>query len=353
MQAKAQHLFPGRCAFCVIRAYNKRMRKRASKGTASLLRSKIYYIPFVLLTAIIGVVLIMVSRAAPSVANIEPENSTRTGVTTLNDTTASGGRAIAFGSGGSSSHTGGSGGAKTDRLSQTFTAGGITSNYHIFAANLDWTKNVGMLLWTDGSGGYGIDNPNSTYLLDADGASGMVAVARSNNMILLVPEAPAPGCDGYDNCWYNETTTPNAVTKAQWARSLVDYVYGQYDIYKDRVAIGGYSSGAQFTSRWFVPLHGPAIQTDGVFVPVAYGGAPASGNTFTQAYKAAVVGYWNTGTADEAYSTANWGAIGGYNWYTSNGFTTKADWPAGVGHARDGQFDSIMAAQIAAYVRAP
>ncbi len=249
------------------------------------------------------------------------------------------------------SYTGGRGGEKSNLLFQSFSSRGITSRYHVFAANLDWSKDVGMLLWTDGSGGYGFDNPNDDYLLDADGQEGMVSVARQNNMLLLIPEAPPPGCDGEDNCWYNESSSPNAIEKAHWAKDLVRYIYGRYNLDKSRVAIGGYSSGAQFTSRWFVPLHGAEVQSGGVFVAVAYGGEPANGSHFTPAYRAAVTGYWNTGTSDSAYSRASWGAIAGYNWYRDNGFTVNADWPKGVGHDRDGEFDDIMAAQIAAHVR--
>ncbi len=246
--------------------------------------------------------------------------------------------------------TGGSGGALSNRLNQSFTANGITSSYHIFAAGLDWSRPVGLLLYTDGSGGYGLDNPNATYLLDADGSAGLVAVAKKHNMLLLTPIAPSPDCDGTDNCWYNTTGTPAAPAKADWARALVDHVYGQYQIDKTRVAIGGYSSGAQFTSRWFVPRHGAAVQEDGVLVPIAYGGAPAVAHTFTPAYKANVVGHWNTGTSDAAYSTASHGAMGGHDWYRSNGFTTTSEWPAGVGHGRSGEFAGIMDRQIAAHV---
>jgi poly(3-hydroxybutyrate) depolymerase len=248
--------------------------------------------------------------------------------------------------------TEGSGGALTNRLNQSFSANGITSKYHIFAAGLDWSKPVGLLLYTDGSGGYGLDNPNSTYLLDADGSAGLVAVAKKHNLLLLTPFAPSPSCDGTDNCWYNTTGTPAAPAKADWARALVNHVYGQYSIDKDRVAIGGYSSGAQFTTGWFVPRHGAAVQTDGVIVPIAYGRAPAVANTFTAQYKANVAGHWNTGTADAAYSTSSWGARGGHSWYTANGFRTTAEWPAGVGHGRSGEFARIMDAQIAAHVPA-
>jgi hypothetical protein len=245
--------------------------------------------------------------------------------------------------------TSGSGGPLTDRLDVPFTAVGYTSDFHVFAAGLDWSKEVGLLLYTDGSGGYGIDNPNATYLLDADGTAGLVAVAKKHNLLLVTPEAPAPGCDGTDNCWYDS----QAVGKANWARAVVDHIYTQYPISRERVVVSGYSSGAQFTTRWFVPAHGAAVQEDGLFFPIAYGGAPAVAATFPASYKAAVHGHWDTGTADSAYSTSSWGAIGGHSWYRANGFQTTSSWPSGVGHSRGGEFDTLLDQQITLHVRQP
>ncbi len=229
----------------------------------------------------------------------------------------------------------------------THTANGFTSPYLLYT-DVDRTKEVGLLLWMDGSGGYGIDNPTSPYLIDSDGTAGMRQVARDNNMVLLVPEAPPPGCPS-DNCWYDSA---NAIGKSDWLRSLVDKVQAEQSVVKSRVAIGGYSSGAQATTRYFGPRHGPAVQTDGVLVAVGGGGTPIATPTFTTAYKQAVVGVWNTGTADETSTySAYEDAQRGEAWYRGNGFVTDPTWPAGVGHSRGGEFDDIMRQAIAEHVR--
>ena len=248
----------------------------------------------------------------------------------------------------SAASTGGAGGALTNRLDQSFTSAGLTSSYHIFAAGLDWSRPVGLLVYTDGSGGYGLDNPNSTYLLDADGDAGLVAVARKHNLLLLTPEAPAPGCDGTDNCWYDSR---NAVGKARWSSDLISRVTSQYDIDLDRVVIGGYSSGAQWTTRFFLPAHGEAHSVD-LAVAIAYGGAPATKASFSQEYRRSTVVSFDTGTADEAYTTNSWGARGGYSWYTDAGFVTDATWPSGVGHGRGRQFAAIMDREITQHLPA-
>lgn len=233
-----------------------------------------------------------------------------------------------------------------NRLGVTFTSNGLTSRYHLFDAGLDMTKPVGLLMYADGSGGYGIDNPNSTHLLDADGTNGLVAVARKHNLVLVVPEAPAPGCGGVDNCWYDST----APAKAKWSSDLMSRIKSQYRIDARRIVIGGYSSGAQWSTRWFLPTHGEAQSVD-LTVAIAHGGAPAVTPRFTDAYKKSTVVSWDVGTADSAYTTASYGARGGYNWYKSNGFTkVDATWPAGVGHSRSGQFDAIMDREITQYL---
>lgn len=238
--------------------------------------------------------------------------------------------------------TGGDGGAYTNRTFQNFSSNGLTSRYHIYAEGIDRSKPVGLLMYGDGSGGHGFDNPGSSYLIG--GSNGLAAVARKHNMILVVPEAPAPGCPS-DNCWYDRA----APAKAKWASDLMTRVKGQYPIDQERIVTGGYSSGAQW-HRWFLPTHGEAQSVD-LAVMIAYGGAPAVSADYSAAYKDDLRLVWNTGTADAAYSTASHGARGGYDWYTQQGFDTEATWPAGVGHGRSGEFGGILDRGITQHLR--
>src|SRR5690606_7598633 len=81
--------------------------------------------------------------------------------------------------------TGNVSGPKTNQTFQTFTSDGYTSRYHLYVEGVDWSKPVGALIYADGSGEYGLKNPNSTYLLS--GSNGLIAVAKRHNMILLTP----------------------------------------------------------------------------------------------------------------------------------------------------------------------
>jgi len=240
-------------------------------------------------------------------------------------------------------------------LNVSFTANSITSTYHLIDET-DPAKERGLLLYLDGSGAFGFKNPTQPYLIDSDGTAGIRQVAKDHNLVLLVPLAPLPSDSDGDNCWYNESTTPNATAKADWLRKLFDKIVADFGIVKHRVVTGGYSSGAQGLARWFLPRHGAAVQTDGVNVLISFGGAPAPSAgtpTFTAAYKAAVPFHWNIGTSDTtgAYSaTDSWGGRYGRNWYQSNGFATTLDTPA-IGHNRS-DFAAIMRAQIVKHVPA-
>jgi hypothetical protein len=245
--------------------------------------------------------------------------------------------------------TGGSGGALTDSTFLSYSNGQYTSRYHLYAAGLDWKRPVGLLVYTDGSGEYGLKNPGSTYLLA--GTNGLINVAKRNNMVLLTPLSPNPACsDGDGSCWY--LGDPRGY--ATWSAGLVKQVESRYNIAKNRVALGGYSSGAQWLTEYFAPGgHAADIMTDGVAVAISYGGSPKVTANFTPSFKANVHFNWNTGDRDAAYTTTSaYGVRAGYNWYTGNGFATSLDLISGLGHSRS-DFGRVMEAQIKKHLPSP
>lgn len=238
----------------------------------------------------------------------------------------------------------------TDRTNLSFTANNYTSTYHLYAANLDWNKPVGMLIYTDGSGENGLKNPTSSYLMG--GSTGMIAVAKKHNMVLLTPLSPNKACsDGDGSCWY----LGDSPGYTKWAESLVTSIQSQYSIDKKRVAFGGYSSGAQLATEFWVPS-GAAERTmdDGVIVAISYGGSPkVPAVAFSSGFKSNVHINWNTGSQDEAYTTSGeFGVKAGSKYYTDAGFQTSLDVVQGKGHDRTGEFGKIMDAQITKHVSA-
>ncbi|QRK04738.1 hypothetical protein JQX13_31485 [Archangium violaceum] len=250
----------------------------------------------------------------------------------------------------SAASTGGSGGPLTDRTFLSFydSASGYTSDYHLYAAGLDWSKPVGLLVYADGSGEYGLKNPGSTYLLA--GTNGLINVAKRNNMVLLTPFSPNKACaDGDGSCWYQGD--PPGYTR--WAEALVKRVQSQYPIETDRVAFGGYSSGAQLATEYWVPSGAAQrTMTDGVVVAISYGGSPKVTASISEAFRTRVHMNWNTGDKDTAYTTtSSYGVKAGYAWYTDRAFQTSLDVIAGLGHSRS-DFGLVMERQIKEHVPA-
>lgn len=240
-------------------------------------------------------------------------------------------------------------GPLTDRTNLKFTNSKYTSEYHLYAAGLDWSKPVGLLLYTDGSGEFGLKHTSDTYLMA--GSNGMIAIAKKNNMVLLTPFSPNKACaDGDGSCWY--MGDPPGYIK--WAEDLVVFIQSQYPIDKSRVAVGGYSSGAQFTTEWWVPSGAAQrTMTGGVIVAISYGGSPKmTETTYTAAFKSNVFMRWDVGSSDDAYQNdGEFDAKSGFDYYTSKGFQTSLNLIPGQGHDRDGQFGAVMDAQIASHVQ--
>ncbi|MCZ2822211.1 hypothetical protein O2V63_17865 [Modestobacter sp. VKM Ac-2977] len=238
--------------------------------------------------------------------------------------------------------TGGSGGPLTDRTFLTSDVAGYTAQHHLYAAGLDDSRPVGLLVYVDGTGEYGFENPSASYSLG--GVNGVVAVAKRHNMILLTPSSPNRSCE----CWERGDPTGYSDHLA----ALIESVYGQYDIDRDRVWLGGYSTGAQLMTRFLFPRH-PELMTGGGTIVIGGGGAPVvTADTFPEALKAGMHMHWDTGELD---TDTNGSAPGGLNalngpygakvgeaWYADRGFQTSHSYPAGVGHARNGQFGTII-----------
>lgn len=242
----------------------------------------------------------------------------------------------------------------TDATKVSFTdSSGVTSTYHRYAAGLDWTKPVGLLVYTDGSGEYGLVNPSSTYLLG--GTAGLRAVARKHNLLLITPRAPGNGCtDGDGVCWYLPSYNGRTVKqKTTWSRNLVAYVQSQYPVDTGRVVFAGYSSGAQWLTEYFVPSYGDDFQADGVNVAISYGGQPINTPSFTASYKRDVAMVWDVGSGDRAYRDhGRYDAQSGFDWYKANGFTTtELNVVPGEDHSRSGQFGGVVDREITQHVR--
>jgi hypothetical protein len=224
--------------------------------------------------------------------------------------------------------TGGSGGTFTDQARRSFTAGnGQTGNYLLYAGGIDPAKPVGLVVYVDGTGEFGVDNPTSSYALG--GSSGLVASSRARNMMTLAVESPNQSCE----CWHTGDTSGYA----DFLAGLIESQLSKYPV--SEVWLSGFSSGAQEITRFLVPRHPELMRLGGGWVVFGGGGPPADGGSaVTAARMAGVRGHWFTGTADTSVPlTASFGAQAGERFYAGRGVVTSSEYPAGVGHALDGR----------------
>jgi hypothetical protein len=212
--------------------------------------------------------------------------------------------------------TGGSGGTFTDQARRSFTAGnGQTGNYLLYAGGIDPAKPVGLVVYVDGTGEFGVDNPTSSYALG--GSSGLVASSRARNMMTLAVESPNQSCE----CWHTGDTSGYA----DFLAGLIESQLSKYPV--SEVWLSGFSSGAQEITRFLVPRHPELMRLGGGWVVFGGGGPPADGGfAVTAARMAGVRGHWFTGTADTSVPlTASWGAQAGERFYAGRGVVTSSE----------------------------
>jgi hypothetical protein len=229
----------------------------------------------------------------------------------------------------------GAAGPLTNRTA-SFSAAGYTADYRVFAEGIDVAKPVGLLVYADGTGEYGLENPTSSYAIG--GSTGLAAVARAHNMVLLTPFSPNRSC----KCWEQG----DAAGYATYLATLIAQLHGQYG--NGRLWFAGYSSGAQAATRFLFPAHPDLWSGGGGVIAIGGGGAPASRAASVPAQvKSSVVLRWNTGASDTGSGgydalSGPYGAQAGQRWYAGQGFDTAIVVPPGVGHDRSGQFGRIV-----------
>jgi hypothetical protein len=221
----------------------------------------------------------------------------------------------------------GSGGATQDLSAQSFTASnGLKSSYHLYAANLDWSKPVGLAVILHGDGGGFYDNPSW-------GANEMIKVLRGHNMLTINVLTP----DSSTKTWWK-----NGGQNDEFLADLIDVeVLKRYSIDKDRVLIVGYSGGGDFTTIYYVPNHGENYCGGGALI-FGGGSAPWQSLQFSEAFKKSFKLHFYTGQDDQFLSNAQKGS----QKYSDLGFTVTTEWPAGIHHTNI-PFGQVLQDQLA------
>ncbi|WP_415395208.1 hypothetical protein ACMTN4_07510 [Rhodococcus globerulus] len=245
-------------------------------------------------------------------------------------------------------NTAGTGGALTDVTGVNYSSptNSYSSKYHLYAAGLDWTKPVGLMVHFHGDGAFEYNNPTSSWMLG--GANGMIAQAKARNMLLLVPLTPDDAVGRFTWwAWYGKEENP------RYAKDLIAYILGRYKIDKKRIWLSGYSGGSQFITRYLLPHFGVDLGiVGGGFICFGGGQAPAASfEPYNPAFKAAWHCRWVVGALDDGTGSGDgFNAIAASNvgaaWYSGQGFTTEVTQLAGLGHDLDGLYGPHTGAEI-------
>jgi predicted esterase len=236
--------------------------------------------------------------------------------------------------------TRGSGGAYSDRTNQSFTArNGLSSKYHIYAANVPQDHAAGLVLQFHGDGAYEFQNPSSSYSLG--GSSGIVSQSRQRGYITVA--ALAPDRSGSITWWENGSAN------ADYVADLVASLKSSYNIDTEDVWLVGYSGGAQFITQFYLPKHSNQIDGGGSVVFGGGGSPRVTANTFDPALVRDFPMHWYTGANDTGSFDALGAARAGVNWYAGRGFETDLESPAGVGHNLSGRFGPVLAKHLDAH----
>lgn len=226
----------------------------------------------------------------------------------------------------------------SDRRSASYTdPAGTRSTYHLFTSSVSGPVK-GLVVYLDGDGMYGHDNPNSTWALG--GSKGVVAQAGTRGYATLSVRTPDSG----------GTFWRNGAKNAAYVTSLIEQV--RKETGTSATWLVGYSGGSQLITQFLLPAHSAAFTAGGAVI-TGGGGSPRSVPVpFAAASKADFPLHWYTGSLDDGRNTSDgYDALAdakrGAAYYTGQGFRTSREEPAGIDHSGLGtRFGAAMAAQI-------
>lgn len=222
--------------------------------------------------------------------------------------------------------TDGSGGEFTDRYDQTFTGADLTSDYHVYAADLQADQPLGLLVQLHGDGAYEFGYPTDDKL------EGMAEVAQTHNLLMIA--ARTPDNDGAITWW------EEGEANAAWLQALLDEVaYNGYVIDKSRVWLSGYSGGAQLLTQYYIDQYsdtfcgGGAVVAGGGTANSRMPGESVATESFQQDFRLHFyTGQDDRGTDPENFDAYNH-AVNGAQFYESQGYTkVTTEFPEGVDH---------------------
>lgn len=201
---------------------------------------------------------------------------------------------------------------------QSYTSpAGTTSQYHVYANNLDYSKPVGVVFYFDGD--YWQRNESKVYTPDEGMLAAMGKIANARNMVFVPIISPDTNASGDGITWWEDMNT-----NGEFFRSFASSFIGQNNLDASQVWTMGYSGGAEFIT-YELTDHNTAWRNGGGSIMVA--GGDSDGSVNADATTKGLPMYWWVGAKDTSGNTnpVTWSARGavesGYNAYLNAGFS--------------------------------
>ena len=211
-------------------------------------------------------------------------------------------------------------GVAATRTNQTFLSytspAGTTSQYHVYAEGVDFSKPVGVVFYFDGD--YWRNDQSKVY--DPSGELAQMAASAAAQNMLFVPVI-SPDTNRYDAgvTWWEDMER-----NGEFFRSFASSFIAANGVDSSNVWTMGYSGGAEFIT-YELTDHNTAWRNGGGSIMVA--GGDSDGSVDADATTKASPMYWWVGAKDTSGNTnpVTWSARGavesGYNAYLGAGFS--------------------------------
>ena len=201
---------------------------------------------------------------------------------------------------------------------QSYTSpAGTTSQYHVYANNLDYSKPVGVVFYFDGD--YWQRNESKVYTPDEGMLAAMGKIANARNMVFVPVISPDTNASGDGITWWEDMDA-----NGEFFRSFAKSFVSENNLDASQVWTMGYSGGAEFIT-YELTDHNTAWRQGGGSIMVA--GGDSDGSVDADATTKASPMYWWVGANDTSGNTnpVTWSARGavesGYNAYLGAGFS--------------------------------
>ena len=201
---------------------------------------------------------------------------------------------------------------------QSYTSpAGTTSQYHVYANNLDYSKPVGVVFYFDGD--YWQRDESKVYTPDEGMLAAMGKIANARNMVFVPVISPDTNASGDGITWWEDMDA-----NGEFFRSFAKSFVSENNLDASQVWTMGYSGGAEFIT-YELTDHNTAWRQGGGSIMVA--GGDSDGSVDADATTKASPMYWWVGANDTSGNTnpVTWSARGavesGYNAYLGAGFS--------------------------------